>query len=85
MPFLHEQVIEKRDVPSLSKADIVKGLEAAIAAIAENDMDEAAAHIGKFLCDVIEHGSRGLSLWRMDKASHTFNRYRKTLFFLLNV
>lgn len=39
VPFLHEQVIEKRDVPSLSKADIVKGLEAAIAAIAENDKD----------------------------------------------
>ena len=51
----------------------------------EGHVDEAAAHIGKFLCDVIEHGSRGLSLWRMDKASHTFNRYRKTLFFLLNV
>ena len=39
VPFLHEQVIEKRDVPSLSKADIVRGLEAAIAAIAENDKD----------------------------------------------
>ena len=39
VPFLHEQVIEKRDVPSLSNADILKGLEAAIAAIAENDKD----------------------------------------------
>ena len=39
VPFLHEQVIEKRDVPSLSNADLVKGLEAAIAAIVENDKD----------------------------------------------
>ncbi len=36
VPFLHEQVLERRDVPSFSKEDIVKGLEAAIAAIAEN-------------------------------------------------
>ena len=39
VPFLHEQVIEKRDTPSLSKEDIVKGLEAAITAIIENDED----------------------------------------------
>ncbi len=36
VPFLHEQVLERRDVPSFSKEDIVKGLEATIAAIAEN-------------------------------------------------
>ena len=37
VPFLHEQVLDKKNTPSLSKADIVKGIEAAIAAIVEND------------------------------------------------
>ncbi len=36
VPFLHEQVISKPGTPSLSKEDIVKGIEAAIKAIVEN-------------------------------------------------
>ncbi len=36
VPFLHEQVLDKKNIPSLSKADIVKGIEAAIEAIVEN-------------------------------------------------
>lgn len=36
VPFLHEQVLDKKNMPSLSKADIVKGIEAAIEAIIEN-------------------------------------------------
>ena len=36
VPFLHEQVLDKKNMPSLSKADIVKGIEAAIEAIVEN-------------------------------------------------
>ena len=39
VPFLHEQVMNRPNTPSLSKADIVKGIEAAIAAIVENDED----------------------------------------------
>ena len=36
VPFLHEQVLTKPGTPSLSKEDIVKGIEAAITAIVEN-------------------------------------------------
>ncbi|MBQ4288770.1 MAG: pyroglutamyl-peptidase I, partial [Clostridia bacterium] len=36
VPFLHEQVLDKKNMPSLSKADIVKGIEAAIEAIVQN-------------------------------------------------
>lgn len=36
VPFLHDQVLDKKNMPSLSKADIVKGIEAAIEAIVEN-------------------------------------------------
>ena len=36
VPFLHEQVLDKKNMPSLSKTDIVKGIEAAIEAIVEN-------------------------------------------------
>ena len=36
VPFLHEQVISRPGTPSLSKEDIVKGIEAAIKAIVEN-------------------------------------------------
>ena len=37
VPFLHEQVISRPGTPSLSKEDIVKGIEAAIKAIVENN------------------------------------------------
>jgi len=36
VPFLHEQVLKKPNTASLSKEDIVKGIEAAITAIVEN-------------------------------------------------
>lgn len=36
VPFLHEQVLNRANTPSLSKEDIVKGIEAAITAIVEN-------------------------------------------------
>ena len=36
VPFLHEQVLDKKNTPSLSKEDIVKGIEASIEAIVEN-------------------------------------------------
>ena len=36
VPFLHEQVLTKPGTPSLSKEDIVRGIEAAITAIVEN-------------------------------------------------
>ncbi len=36
VPFLHEQVLDKKNTPSLSKDDIVKGIEASIEAIVEN-------------------------------------------------
>lgn len=39
VPFLHEQVMNKKDTPSLSKEDIVKGIEAAISAIVEHKDD----------------------------------------------
>ena len=43
VPFLHEQVIARPNTPSLSKEDIVRGIEAAIRAIVENDTDAAVA------------------------------------------
>ncbi len=42
VPFLHEQVLAKPNTPSLSKEDIVKGIEAAIAAIVESDENISA-------------------------------------------
>ncbi|MBQ3412697.1 MAG: pyroglutamyl-peptidase I [Oscillospiraceae bacterium] len=36
VPYLHEQAVNRANTPSLSKDDIVKGIEAAIAAIVEN-------------------------------------------------
>ena len=36
VPYLHEQAVNRANTPSLSKEDIVKGIEAAIAAIVEN-------------------------------------------------
>lgn len=36
VPYLHEQVLNRANTPSLSKDDIVKGIEAAITAIVEN-------------------------------------------------
>ena len=41
VPYLHEQGLKKPNTPSLSKEDIVKGIEAAIAAIVENTNDAA--------------------------------------------
>ncbi len=35
VPFMHEQVIEKRGMPSLSLDEITRGLEAAVTAVAE--------------------------------------------------
>lgn len=39
VPFLHEQVANRPNTPSLSKDDIVKGIEAAIKAIVEHSED----------------------------------------------
>lgn len=39
VPFLHEQVIKKPNTPSLSKEDIVRGIEAALEAIVLNSGD----------------------------------------------
>ncbi|MDO4548098.1 MAG: pyroglutamyl-peptidase I [Clostridia bacterium] len=39
VPFLHEQVLNRPGTPSLSSEDIVKGIEAAIEAIVENEAD----------------------------------------------
>lgn len=36
VPYLHEQAVSRANTPSLSKDDIVKGIEAAITAIVEN-------------------------------------------------
>ena len=41
VPFLHEQALNRPNTPSLSKEDIVKGIEAAITAIVENEQDAA--------------------------------------------
>lgn len=43
VPYLHEQVLNKANTPSLSKEDIVKGIEAALKAIVENSNDIAKA------------------------------------------
>ena len=37
VPFIPEQVVNKPDKPSMSLTDIVRGLEAAIRVIAENE------------------------------------------------
>ena len=39
VPFMHEQVRTRPDTPSLSREDIVKGIEAAVEAIVRNDPD----------------------------------------------
>lgn len=43
VPFLHEQVANRPNTPSLSKADIVVGIEAALKAIVENEGDVRVA------------------------------------------
>ena len=43
VPFLHEQIMNRPNTPSLSKEDIVRGIEAAIEAIVKNDED--ASHV----------------------------------------
>ena len=43
VPFLHEQIMNRPNTPSLSKEDIVRGIEAAIEAIVKNDQD--ASHV----------------------------------------
>ena len=43
VPFLHEQVASRPNTPSLSKADIVVGIEAALKAIVENEGDVRVA------------------------------------------
>ncbi|MBQ1322907.1 MAG: pyroglutamyl-peptidase I, partial [Erysipelotrichaceae bacterium] len=35
-PFLHEQVLNRKETASLSKDDVVKGIEAAIEAIVDS-------------------------------------------------
>ena len=39
VPFIPEQVITRANTPSMALSDIVRGIEAAITAIAENDKD----------------------------------------------
>ena len=36
VPFLHEQVMNKKETPSLSKDDVVRGIEASIEAIVDS-------------------------------------------------
>ena len=36
VPYLHEQVMNKKETPSLSKDDVVKAIEAAIEAIVDS-------------------------------------------------
>ena len=43
VPFLHEQIMNRPNTPSLSKEDIVRGIEAAIEAIVKNGQD--ASHV----------------------------------------
>lgn len=43
VPFLHEQVLTRPNTPSLSKQDIVRGIETALRVIVENDADQAVA------------------------------------------
>ena len=48
VPFIPSQVVNRPSVPSMNLQDIVKGIEAAIAAIGENENDiltaEGATH-----------------------------------------
>lgn len=39
VPFIPEQTVDKPDKPSMHLGDIVRGLEAAIKAIVENEID----------------------------------------------
>lgn len=43
VPFLHEQIMNRPNTPSLSKEDIVRGIEAAVEAIVKNGQD--ASHV----------------------------------------
>ena len=43
VPFLHEQIMNRPNTPSLSKEDIVRGIEAAVAAIVANPEDASLA------------------------------------------
>ena len=43
VPFLHEQVMNRPGTASLSKADIVRGIEAALEAIVRNGTDTRVA------------------------------------------
>ena len=43
VPFLHEQVMNRPGTASLSKADIVRGIEAALEAIVRNETDTRVA------------------------------------------
>ena len=40
VPFMHEQVMDKLNTPSLSREDIARGIEAALQAIAHNLMND---------------------------------------------
>lgn len=46
VPFLHEQAVDRANTPSLSKEDIVKGIEAALGAIVRHQ-DDIKAAMGK--------------------------------------
>jgi len=39
VPFLPEQAVGRHNTPSMSREDIIRGLEAAIAAIVKNGTD----------------------------------------------
>ena len=43
IPFMPEQTVNKRNMPSMSRDDIVKGLTAAITAIVQNEEDIASS------------------------------------------
>ena len=43
VPFIPSQVVNRPSVPSMNLQDIAKGIEAAIAAIGENENDILAA------------------------------------------
>ncbi|MBQ9195753.1 MAG: pyroglutamyl-peptidase I [Clostridia bacterium] len=43
VPFLHEQVMNRPNTPSLSKEDIVRGIEASLRAIVEKQTDDQTA------------------------------------------
>ena len=40
VPFMHEQVMDKLNTPSLSREEIARGIEAALQAIAHNLMND---------------------------------------------